>query len=511
MSALRDTTASRIDDCLSVRDGHLWIEGCDAVELAARFGTPSYVVSENQLRRNAKRLVQAFSSQWPGPVHVLPSIKANHVLALRRILSSEGLGCDTFGRSELWAALACGVSPALISVNGSGKSAELVEEAVAAGCRITLDAPRELDLATAAARRLGRRAQLLVRVRPNLSDLDQVASDFSSEGESITEVARRYKAGIPMNELLPLGERALQAGEVELVGIHAHFGRHTRSPDAWAAMMQAFGDVVGRLSLAWGGWQPRELDVGGGIPTGRDPTGRAIPRLASDQGPALPVERYAEVIASSLSQSLAANGISVSDKTLEIEPGRACYADIGIHLSRVVNVKTEIEPLPLRFVELDTTEMFLIDTHLENHRWTPVVASRASQPLTTVADLVGMSCGFDTIVPMRPCPRSAQAMLSPSSTPVPIRRRVPAISTPFRGRPRCSSGRARPWSCGARRRSRTSSAETLPSHSPTRAGTTRACALPTPANGRTTRTCHCCLRPPRRRALSWEHCLRALA
>ncbi len=142
---------SRIDDCLSVRDGHLWIEGCDAVELAARFGTPVYVVSENQLRRNARRLVKAFSARWPGPVRVLPSIKANHVLALRRVLTEEGLGCDTFGPMELQAALACGVPPELISVNGTGKSAELVEQAVSAGCRLTLDSPRELDLAIQAA------------------------------------------------------------------------------------------------------------------------------------------------------------------------------------------------------------------------------------------------------------------------------------------------------------------------------------------------------------------------
>ena len=50
----------RIDDCLSVRDGRLFVEGCDAVELARTFGTPVYVVSENQLRRNASRIREAF-------------------------------------------------------------------------------------------------------------------------------------------------------------------------------------------------------------------------------------------------------------------------------------------------------------------------------------------------------------------------------------------------------------------------------------------------------------------
>jgi diaminopimelate decarboxylase len=111
------------------------------------------------------------------------------------------------------------------------------------------------------------------------------------------------------------------------------------------------------------------------------------------------MEKYAEVICTSLSESLATNGISSSDKTLEIEPGRACYADIGVHLSRVVNVKTESEPAPVRFVELDTTEMFLMDLHLEHNRWSHVVANRASEAATVVADLVGMSCGFDTIIP----------------------------------------------------------------------------------------------------------------
>jgi diaminopimelate decarboxylase len=395
----RSDDGPEIDECLSVREEHLFIEDCDTVELAARFGTPLYVVSENQLRRNARRFIRAFSERWDGPVNILASIKANHVLALRRILSAEGLGCDTFGASELWAALSCGVPPSLVSVNGSGKSADLIEQAVAAGCRITLDAPRELDLAVAAARKLNTRARLRVRVRPDLSSLADIASDFSYEGESITEVARRYKAGIPMNEVLPLGERALSCDEVELVGVHVHFARHTRRLEVWAAMMRAYGETVARLSDAWGGWQPRELDVGGGIPTARDPTGRAIPRLATEPAHAPSLEQYAEVITSSLAESLERNGLPVAGRTLEVEPGRGLYADIGIHLSRVVNVKYEDAPAPLRFVELDTSEIFLMDVHLEHDRFAHVVASRADEPRSWTADLVGMSCGFDTIVP----------------------------------------------------------------------------------------------------------------
>lgn len=102
----------RLDECLSIRGGRLFVEGSDAAELAQRFGTPLYVISEDQLRRNARRFVRAFGERWPeGPVRILPSIKANFTLALRRILTEEGLGCDTFGPGELEAALRCGVPP----------------------------------------------------------------------------------------------------------------------------------------------------------------------------------------------------------------------------------------------------------------------------------------------------------------------------------------------------------------------------------------------------------------
>ena len=162
-----------IDDCLSIRDGHLWMEGCDTVELARTFGTPIHVLSEDQLRRNVRRTIAAFRAAWPeGDVLLLPSIKANYTLALRRILTQEGTGCDTFGPGELEAALRTGVPPETISVNGSVKAPELIARAVDAGCRITLDSVREIELVRQAARDAGRRAVVRFRVRPDYDGLD---------------------------------------------------------------------------------------------------------------------------------------------------------------------------------------------------------------------------------------------------------------------------------------------------------------------------------------------------
>jgi diaminopimelate decarboxylase len=387
--AAMPSTATRIDDCLSIRDGRLWTEECDAVDLARRFGTPVYAVSEDQLRRNARRIAAAFAANWPeGDVALLPSLKANLSLALRRILNSEGLGCDTFGPGELHAALASGIDPALISVNGSVKDAPLVTRAVEAGARLTLDSPAELDLVAAAARTTGRTARIRLRLRPDYDGLD-VPSDFDPS-VTVRAGAHRYKPGIPLEQAAAVARRALATPGVELTGLMAHLGRHRADPEVWGAMAASFAAAVGRVCAELDGWRPGEIDVGGGFPAPRDPTGHA---------PAPPIEDIAAALTSNLRDGLRAAGIDPAGILLEAEPGRALYADTGIHLATVRHLKEQTAPIPMRWVETDTTEMFMADLLIEHARFQAVAASRGDAPPVQTADLVGMSCGFDVLVP----------------------------------------------------------------------------------------------------------------
>jgi diaminopimelate decarboxylase len=382
-------TATRLDDCLSVRDGRLWMEECDAVELARRFGTPVYVVSEDQLRRNARRIAAAFAANWPeGEVSLLPSLKANLSLALRRILNSEGLGCDTFGPGELHAALASGIDPARISVNGSVKDAALVTRAVEAGARVTLDSAAELDLVAAAAAATGRTARVRLRLRPDYDGLD-TPSDFDPS-VTVRAGAHRYKPGIPLEQAGDLARRALGTPGVELAGLMAHLGRHSADPEVWRGMAASVAAAVARVSAEAGTWRPAELDVGGGYPAPRDPI-RAEP--------APPIEDIAAAVTSGLRDGLHAAGIDPAGIRLEAEPGRSLYADTGIQLTTVRHVKAQAAPVPMRWVETDTTEMFMADLLIEHARFELVAASRAGAAPEQTADVVGMSCGFDLLVP----------------------------------------------------------------------------------------------------------------
>jgi diaminopimelate decarboxylase len=162
-------------------------------------------------------------------------------------------------------------------------------------------------------------------------------------------------------------------------------------------MVRGFAELLAEVSSAWGGWMPREIDLGGGFTSPRDPTGRALRRGAdrAERGPS--VEEYAEVVTSSLREELARHGLDAHGVTLEVEPGRAMFADAGIHLATVRNVKREAGRDPERWLETDTTEMFLLDLLIEHDVFPIVVADRADAPPVEPVDVVGMSCGFDVL------------------------------------------------------------------------------------------------------------------
>ena len=395
---------TRLDECLSIHGGRLLLEECDCVELARRFGTPLYVVSEDQLRRNARAFVSAFADAWPeGPTRILPSIKANFTLALRRILTEEGLGCDVFGRSELEAALRGGVSPGLISLNGSVKGDALLARAVSLGVRITLDSVAEIERVREIARRDGVVARVRFRLRPDLTDLS-VPSDLFDGSVTIGEATQLYKPGIPTDEPLEAGRGAVEAPELDAVGVMVHVGRHGADPDIWRRLARATVGIVAELREAWNGWQPRELDLGGGFPMPRDPTGRSLEHRRGETAPAPPLATYAAALTETLREELRAAGFDSAGLALEVEPGRGLYGNAGIHLSTVLNVKRQTAPVTLAWAETDTSEVFVPDIVFEHSRFPLVVANRADEDATTHMAIVGSSCNFDILDPAAAVP-----------------------------------------------------------------------------------------------------------
>jgi diaminopimelate decarboxylase len=435
------TTGTRIDDCLSTRDGHLFVESCDAVDLVREFGSPLFVLSEDQIRRNVRRFQKAFQEGWPdGPVKVLPAAKANWIPAAQRILAQEGCGCDVYSPGELSVALEAGFPRALISVNGVPKDRDHIYRGVREGVRLTIDSNEELEVIEQAANELGKVAQVRLRVKPPISGfIDH--TDFMAEGLVPTDIAALvYKGGLAFDDVVSLGRRILEMPKVELVGIHEHHGRHHRSTRYWEAQMAAFAHEVGRVCQALGGYQPQEIDIGGGFAIPRDPfnaatdyseplqlnalyalskgmnllgaearykvMARLIDTLITrpNQTPAPSIEEYAEACTRTLRRELPRHGIDTEGLMLQLEPGRSIHGDAGIHLTTVRNIKRLEAPIRWKLVIVDTTEFWFTGGRYEHHLHDYLFANKTDAPLVDKADIIGRSCYGDRLMPIVPIP-----------------------------------------------------------------------------------------------------------
>lgn len=431
-------------------DGRFRAEDVAVAELARRHGTPLHVISKRQLLANLHDLQRGLRCGWPGDTRVLPAIKSNTSFALCRILAAETPGCDLFSEGELEAALRGGFEPGCLSLNGNSKlgtDTELLRIAIAKGVRITLDDALELEPIEAIARDLGRRAKIRFRVRASLPKAD-APTDFPVHGPLPTDIAAQaYKAGIPLEDLLPAGRRALASPHLDVAGVHLHLGRHRRELEFWHESMAAYARLIAKLREEWGGWQPREIDLGGGFAQHLDPFGsyrqehaterqfRALSRLAKIAGvfgetvryrtvsmllrrereklldrprpelgraSAPTAERYAETSARALAAALAAEGIETSGVLLEIEPGRALFGSAAIHVTRVNFIKRQTRPLPWAWVVTDTSEVWLQGGGHGPGRHPYVVdgkpIERYPRSERLIADIAGKSCGPDQII-----------------------------------------------------------------------------------------------------------------
>src|SRR5450830_24707 len=147
--------------------GHVEVGGCDTIELSREFGTPAYVVAEDDLRARARAFMQAGRQAGHEDFHVVFASKAFPCTAVLSLFAEEGLWCDVASGGELHLALNAGFAPERIVMHGNAKSLSELEMALRAHVAlIVIDNFDEIDRL---ARLIdGGEQEVLIRVNPDV-------------------------------------------------------------------------------------------------------------------------------------------------------------------------------------------------------------------------------------------------------------------------------------------------------------------------------------------------------
>ena len=338
-------------------NGALCAEGVPIARIAADVGTPFYCYSTATLERHYR----VFEAALAGLDAVICfSVKSNGNLAVIRTLAALGAGADVVSGGELARALAAGVPSERIVFSGVGQTEPEIERALIADIRqINVESEPELMAVDRVAGRLGKRAQVSLRINP---DVD------AHTHAKITTGLTENKFGIEWTRAHEVVTRARQlAPNVDIVGLAVHIGSQLTDLEPFRAAFVRVRDVVAMLRAD--GAKIGHLDLGGGLGIPYD--GALTPSPAD----------YAKVVRE-----------TVGDLGCQLvfEPGRLIVGNAGVLVTKVVYVK---DGATRRFVIVDAAMNDLLRPALYDarHDIVPVKQPEASQARELV-DVVGPVC-----------------------------------------------------------------------------------------------------------------------
>lgn len=293
-------------DHFDYRDRTLFCEDVPVAELAAQYGTPLYVYSQATLLHHLKQVQTAFAEANP---IICYSVKANGNLSICRLMGQHGAGFDVTSQGEFQRALKAGPAGSKIVFAGVGKTDAEIEFALKNSVFL-FDVESEQELLTIGevGKKLGVKANVALRVNPDLPPKTHVKTDTSVKG---------VKFGLDIENIVEVAKSVVGHPGLAVVGLHMHLGSpilkaepYRQGAEKGVALIKAFRAQ---------GHEIKYLNMGGGF------------GINYRKDEAKPASAFAEVILPAVRET---------GCQLILEPGRFIVGNASILVSRVLFTKS---------------------------------------------------------------------------------------------------------------------------------------------------------------------------
>ena len=387
-SQLVASPAWTIPGYLETRDGHLHINGVDALSLIREYDSPLFVFSEPRIRSNIERLKRA-AVAVEHPMKFCYASKANSNMAVLAAVRDAGIDIEVNSGGELYKALRVGFRPDQIIFNGTSKTEAEIDEAVQAGIySINVDSIYEIEMVEASARKLDKRARITLRLVPEIGTRSHIG---------LQTALLTSKFGITSSEVLDAFRRGLQHPDlIHVCGIHIHVGSQTPDVEPFAAAFKTMWEHLVTLYRETG-HTLEHINLGGGIPVNylrdRSQAGQLPEHEREMLGAELdPVEVLSAALHVARESARDADAGHLLDRiTILLEPGRSVIADAGLVLTTVRNIKLRPETGDMWLL---TDAGYNILLSMNNYKWYYhlISATRADEPHATEYKVAGPLC-----------------------------------------------------------------------------------------------------------------------
>ncbi len=346
---------------------NLYWDQCDTVQLAKKYGTPLYVLSESKIRARCQTIHRDFLKKYFDTKAVYAS-KAFLTTAMCKLIAQEGLGLDVVSGGELYTAIQAGFPLASVEFNGNNKTLEELEMAIDNQIgRIIVDNYHELDTIERLCKEKGKHIEILFRIVP---ETDTDTHRYISTGHKTS------KFGISMssNGIFAAVKQASNSSYITFKGLHFHVGSqlHTYYShlNAIHKALHLIADFHQQDIVV------EELNIGGGF---------GICYTKEDR--VKPLSYFVEPLVKAINDFCQEH--TLTRPTITIEPGRWIIGEAGITLYTIGAVKTNGSTT---YYSVDGGMGDNIRPALYQAQYVADVANRLSEEKTECVTLSGKYC-----------------------------------------------------------------------------------------------------------------------
>ncbi|CAI2688246.1 Diaminopimelate decarboxylase [Apilactobacillus kunkeei] len=299
-------------------DGHLLIDGCDAVELAHQFGTPLMVYNVSAIRNQFHQFNKVFE-QNDIEYEISYASKAFANTAMYQLVNQEGGHIDVVSGGEIAVALHAGFPAAKMSFHGNNKSLEELRIAIQNHVGVIMvDNFHEIELINQVVEELDETTNVIMRITPGIT---AHTHEFIQTGQ----VDSKFGFDLASGQVEEGFELLHKNSRVHVLGFHAHIGSQISSPDGFNALAVKMMQLANKFNTEYD-FTTEILDLGGGF---------GIQYVSTDGY--LAPEKFVESIINTIKEQASQYNLQIP--AIWIEPGRSIVGSAGLTLYTVGSQK----------------------------------------------------------------------------------------------------------------------------------------------------------------------------
>lgn len=350
--------------------GHLTFAGMDTTELAAKHGTPLYLLDEGKVREKCRIYVDALKKYFDGNALPLFASKALSFKRIYEVIREENMGIDVVSSGELYTAISANFPITGAYFHGNNKTDFDIRYGMDNGIGyFVVDNKEEAEVINSEAGKRGIKQKILIRLTPGI--------DPHTHKAVITgNVDSKFGVPVKTGQAKEFVGYILGLENIDLCGFHCHIGSQIFEVEPFVDAAEIMLNFIAEVKKDFG-FITRELNLGGGF---------AVRYLESDTEPN--IDKCIAVLAEKVKSKCKALGISVPK--ILMEPGRSIVADAGMTLYTVGTVK-EIRGYK-KYVSIDGGMPDNPRYALYGSPYTATIANKATEAASETYTIAGRCC-----------------------------------------------------------------------------------------------------------------------